>query len=108
MRRNLKRFVSDTRWQHHRNGSILAPLPIAPVHEADTVLLPKGLKALKRISKQTGVSFKGAYLNLDGGFDSASNRKAIFKAGVIPNVKENPRNRTALSTTATPWRFASP
>jgi len=71
-------------------------------------LLPKGLKALKRINKQTGVSFKGAYLTLDGGFESASNRKAIFNAGVIPNVKENPRNRTALSTTATPWRFASP
>jgi len=26
-----------------------------------------------------------AYLNLDGGFDSKSNRKAIFNAGMIPN-----------------------
>jgi hypothetical protein len=60
--------------------------------EADTVLLPEGLKALKRIGKQSGLSFKGACLNLDGGFDSASNRKAIFNAGLIPNVKENPRN----------------
>jgi transposase len=75
------------------NGYIRAPLPIAPVNEADTVLLPEGLKALKRIGKQSGLSFKGAYLNLDGGFDSASNRKAIFNAGLIPNVKENPRNR---------------
>src|SRR5688572_20701055 len=33
------------------------------------------------------------YLNLDGGFDSVSNRKAIFNAGLIPNIKENPRNR---------------
>ena len=36
---------------------------------------------------------KGAYLNLDGGFDSAHNRKLIFNAGMIPNIKENPRNR---------------
>src|SRR5918993_1981956 len=75
------------------HGYILAPLPVAPVNEADTVLLPESLKALKRIGKQTGLSFKGAYLNLDGGFDSTSNRKAIFNAGLIPNVKENPRNR---------------
>jgi transposase len=75
------------------NGYILAPLPVAPVKEADTVLLPEGLRALKQVAKQTRLSFKGAYLNLDGGFDSASNRKAIFNAGLIPNVKENPRNR---------------
>ena len=35
----------------------------------------------------------GSYLNLDGGFDSRHNRKAIFNAGLIPNIKENPRNR---------------
>jgi transposase len=75
------------------HGYMLSPLPVAPVNEADTILLPDGLKALKRIGKQSGLSFKGAYLNLDGGFDSASNRKAIFNAGLIPNVKENPRNR---------------
>jgi transposase len=75
------------------NGYILAPLPVAPVNEADTVLLPEGLKGLKRIGKQSGLSFKGAYINLDAGFDSASNRKAIFNAGLIPNVKENRRNR---------------
>jgi transposase len=75
------------------NGYILAPLPVAPVNEADTVLRPEGLKALKRIGKQSGLSFKGAYINLDAGFDSASNRKAIFNAGLIPNVKENRRNR---------------
>ena len=48
---------------------------------------------MKRIGKQTGLSFKDAYINLDAGFDSASHRKAIFNAGLIPNIKENPRNR---------------
>jgi len=57
------------------------------------VLLPDGLKALKRIAKEVGLDLKGAYLNLDGGFDSARNRKCIFNAGLIPNIKENPRNR---------------
>jgi transposase len=77
------------------NGYVLAPLPVAPVNEADTVLLPQGLKALKRVAKLTGLVLEGAYLNLDGGFDSKSNRKAIFNAGMMPNIKENPRNRKA-------------
>jgi transposase len=75
------------------NGYVLAPLPVAPVNEADTVLLPEGLKALKRVARLTGLELTGSYLNLDGGFDSTSNRKAIFNAGMIPNIKENPRNR---------------
>jgi transposase len=77
------------------NGSVLAPLPVAPVNEADTVLLPEGLKELKRVAKCTGLVLEGAYLNLDGGFDSKANRKAIFNAGMMPNIKENPRHRTA-------------
>jgi hypothetical protein len=77
------------------NGFVLAPLPVAPVNEADTVLLPDGLNALKRVARLTGLEIEGAYLNLDGGFDSRRNRKAIFNAGLVPNVKENPRNRKA-------------
>jgi Transposase DDE domain len=57
------------------------------------VLLPKGLKALKKVAKQVGLDLRGAYLNLDGGFESKDNRKMIFNAGMIPNIKENPRNR---------------
>src|SRR5262249_55209508 len=52
------------------------------------LLFPEGLKALKQVAKQAGVDLKGAYLNLDGGFDSAHNRKCIFNAGLIPNIKE--------------------
>jgi hypothetical protein len=71
------------------HGSMLAPMPVAPVNEADTILLPKGLKALKHVAKLTGLVLEGAYRNLDGGFDSRHNRKAIFNAGMIPNIKEN-------------------
>src|SRR5688572_27866469 len=57
------------------------------------VLLPEGLKALKKVAKEVKLDLRGAYLNLDGGFDSIANRKSIFNAGLIPNIPENPRNR---------------
>jgi hypothetical protein len=57
------------------------------------ILLPQGLNALKQVAKEVGLDLEGAYLNLDGGFDSTRNRKCIFNAGMIPNIPENPRNR---------------
>jgi transposase len=75
------------------NGHVLAPLPVAPVHETDMALLPKSLQALKQVAKEVGLDLKGAYLNHDGGFDSARNRQCMFNAGLSPNIKENPRNR---------------
>jgi hypothetical protein len=66
---------------------------VAPVNETDMVLLPQGLKALKQVATEVGVDLRGAYVNLDGGFDSRHNRKLIFNAGMIPNIKENPRHR---------------
>src|SRR6266581_1713826 len=100
-----------TRWSYaerysrfiDNNGYVLAPLPVAPVNEADTVLLPEGLKALKRVAKRTDLVLEGAYLNLDGGFDSKANRKAIFNAGLIPNIQENPRNRKTTKRGRKRW-----
>ena len=46
---------------------MLAPLPVAPVNETDTVLLPEGLNALKRVARLTDLKIDGSYLNLDGG-----------------------------------------
>jgi hypothetical protein len=66
---------------------------VAPINETDMVLLPQGLHALKQVAKEVDLHLKGAYLNLDGGFDSTRNRKCIFNAGLIPNIPENPRNR---------------
>ena len=56
------------------------------------VLLPDGLKAIRKVAKQVGLDLRDAYVNLDAGFDSTDNRKCIFNAGMIPNIKENPRN----------------
>jgi transposase len=57
------------------------------------VLWPEGLQALKQVATEVGLALRGASLNLDGGFDSAHNRKCMFNAGLIPNIPENPRNR---------------
>jgi hypothetical protein len=92
--------ISYSGYKHHKgekviaiidnHGYILAPLPVAPVNEADTVLLPDGLEALKRVAEVTGLNLHRSYLNLDGGFDSRANRKAIFNAGLIPNIPGEP------------------
>ena len=42
------------------NGFVLAPLPVAPVNEADTVLLPDGLNALKRVAKLADLEIDGS------------------------------------------------
>jgi transposase len=78
------------------HGYVLSPLPVAPVNETDMILLPEGLKALKRVAKTVGLDLGGAYLNLDAGFDSKHNRKCMFNAGLIPNITENPRNRKQM------------
>jgi transposase len=75
------------------HGFVLSPLPVAPVNEAGMVLLPDALRVLKRVAKLLEWDLKGSYLNLDGGFDSKHNRQVIFNAGMIPNIKENPRHR---------------
>ena len=56
---------------------------MAPVNETDMVLFPEGLKALKEVAKEVGLDLRGAYLNLDGGFDSTHNRKCIFNQEIL-------------------------
>ena len=56
------------------------------------MLLLEGVKGLKRRATLTGLELQGSYRTLDGGFDSARNRKAIFHAGLLPNLTENRPN----------------
>jgi len=71
-------------------GNVLASLTVAPVNQTDMVLLPEGLKDLKHVAREADLKLAGAVLNLDAGFDSKTNRKAVFNAGMKPNIKENP------------------
>jgi Transposase DDE domain len=74
-------------------GHLLSPRTIAPGNEVDSVLLPDGLRELKRVARAVGLELTGAVLNRDAGFDSKATRKSIFNAGMKPNIKENPPNR---------------
>ena len=72
---------------------VVAPVPVAPVNETDMVVCPEGLNAFKRVANEAEVDLSGAYLHRDGGCDSTHNRTCMFNAGLIPQSKENPRNR---------------
>jgi hypothetical protein len=74
-------------------GNVLAPMLCAPVNEVDLSLLPGSLKLFQQIVAILGLKVKGKELNLDAGFDSKENRKAVWNAGLIPNIAENIRNR---------------
>jgi hypothetical protein len=74
-------------------GHVFAPVPVAPVTETARLLVPEGLKALKKMAQAVGGDLQGASRHLDGGFESTHNRTCLFHAGLIPNIQENPRNR---------------
>jgi transposase len=75
-------------------GNILAPMTVETVNQSDMILLPSALKDLKTTCDRCRVKLaNNTVLNLDGGFDSRKNRKAIWNVGLKPNIKENPRNR---------------
>jgi len=75
-------------------GNVLAPMTLAPANQPGMVLPPEALADLRRTCRECGVQVpKGTPLNLDPGFDSRKNRKAVHNAGLRPNIKENPRNR---------------
>src|ERR671925_447649 len=57
---------------HH--GSVLTPVPVAPVNATDMVLLPEGLRALKKVATEVGLGIRGAYCNLHCGWDSTPPR----------------------------------
>ena len=75
------------------NGNMLSPMIVASVNQSDTTLLPYSLNNLNKLTKAIGLELQGTILNLDAGFDSLKNRKYIFNRQMIPNIKENKRNR---------------
>ena len=48
---------------------------------------------LRAWAKRVGLNWQKIRLNMDKGFDSKQLRRACFRHGLLPNVKENPRNR---------------
>ena len=78
-------------------GNILAPMTIATVNQSDMIQLVNSLSDLKVTCRRANLTItKNTPLNLDPGFDSRRNRKAVWNVGLKPNIKENPRNRKAI------------
>lgn len=76
-----------------RNCNVIAPFTTAPGNQHETTLFPNAFNHVKRILKNIGHSLKNIVISLDSAYDSFKNRKQIFNSGMIPNIKENPRNR---------------
>lgn len=51
------------------------------------------LQRLLAWGKRVGINWHKLRLNMDKGFDSKQLRRACFRHGLVPNVKENRRNR---------------
>lgn len=76
-----------------RRCNVLSPMTIAPGNRHEGPLFKKALASLKDLFKRIGLSLKGSITSLDSAYDSKTNRKMIFNSGMLPNIKENPRNR---------------
>ncbi len=76
-----------------RNVNIISSATIAPGNRNESPLFPEAFKHLKKMTRMIQTSIKGCIMSLDSAYDSFKNRKMIFNSGMIPNIKENPRNR---------------
>lgn len=76
-----------------RNCNVIAPFIAAPGNRNESVLFIEEFRHVKDVARSVGFSLAGTIVSLDGVYDSARNRKVIFNARMIPNVRENPRGR---------------
>ena len=76
-----------------RHCNVIAPLVAAPGNHHESPLLRQALPSLLRLAQSVGIDLSGAILSLDGAYDCAANRKAIFNRKMVPNINENPRGR---------------
>jgi transposase len=76
-----------------RNVKVISPFITAPGNRHESPLFPDAFNHLTRIMNQLNIPTKGCVMSLDSAYDSKANRKIIFNRGMIPNIKENPRNR---------------
>ena len=76
-----------------RNCNVIAPFVAAPGNRNESPLFLDGFQHVKEVAKSIGLDLSQTIVSLDGAYDSSRNRKAIFNAGMIPNIRENRRGR---------------
>lgn len=75
------------------NGAILATTGLVAGNHNDSWLLKQHLQEAFKFMKQRHLAIAGAFFNADPAFDTKDARKTCFNHGLIPNIKQNPRNR---------------
>ena len=76
-----------------RNCNVLSPMIIAPGNQHESPLFIKAFDSLKDLMNRIGVNLLNTIMSLDSAYDARKNRKKIFNAGMVPNIKENQRSR---------------
>ena len=76
-----------------RNCNVISPFVTVAGNQNESPLFVKALPLVMSIARQVDLNFKGTIVSLDGGYDSRTNRKAIFNRGMIPNIHENLRGK---------------
>jgi transposase len=76
-----------------RNCNVISPFTVAAGNEHETTLFGSAFNSVKSMFKAIGQTLHKVIVSLDSAYDSIVNRKLIFNTGMIPNIKENPRNR---------------
>ena len=76
-----------------RNGYIVASTELVAGNHNDAWNLKEHLQTAIKQMKQIGLKVAGAYFNADPGFDTKDARKTCFNHDIVPNIKENKRNR---------------
>ena len=76
-----------------RRCNVISPMVTAAGNRNECPLFTPAFDFLKSMLKKLSVTTKGLIISLDSIYDSKCNRKRIFNANMIPNVKENQRNR---------------
>ncbi len=74
-------------------GNVIGLMDVKAASIPDISLLSNALEGVRAVTRAVGLNLERVPLNLDAGFDSRVNRKIIFNCGLVPNIKENPRNR---------------
>lgn len=78
------------------NGYILATTDLVAGNHNDAWNLKAHLQDGFKFMKQIGLDIGGAFFNADPAFDTKDARKTCFNHGLIPNIKENRRNRKSV------------
>ncbi len=75
------------------NGYVIGTTGLVAGNHNDSYNLKSNLQTLFKDMKKIGLVLTGTYFNADTASDTKDARKTCFNHGLIPNIKENKRNR---------------